>query len=326
MPKQRIGLPTALMHSYYRSFWKPFFEELDLTVVETGPTTKAILNKGIRYSVPEICAPMKIYTGHVVDLLDRGVDLVYVPRFISIKKGDTFCPKFLGLPDMLRHIVPHLGPKILTHHVKGKHDNIGSLKNYLEIGLQFTNSDRKVKQAIKAGYETWMEFRRYCLLENLNCQAANEKVFAEKDISHQNLPLKIGVIGYVYNVYDCVLSMDILNRLRQLGASSVTFEMLKNNEINRRLHGLRKTLFWTFSKNLLGSAYQFFNDPSIDGIIHVTAFGCGPDSFLGKILELDSAKYEKPLMTIRIDEHSGENHLQTRVEAFVDMISQAKTG
>jgi predicted nucleotide-binding protein (sugar kinase/HSP70/actin superfamily) len=171
-----------------------------------------------------------------------------------------------------------------------------------------------------------MKFRRYCLLENLNCQAANEKVFSEKQVSPQDLPLKIGVIGYVYNVYDCVLSMDILNRLRQLGASSVTFEMLKNNEINRPLHGLRKTLFWTFSKNLLGTAYQFFNDPTIDGIIHVTAFGCGPDSFLGKILELDSAKYAKPLMTIRIDEHSGENHLQTRVEAFVDMISKAKTG
>ncbi|MCL6591518.1 MAG: acyl-CoA dehydratase activase-related protein [Firmicutes bacterium] len=324
MSKQRIGLPAALMHIYYRSFWKPFFEELGLTVVETGPATKAILNKGIRYSVPEICAPMKIYTGHVVDLLEREVDLVYVPRFISIKKGDTFCPKFLGLPDMLKHLIPHLGPKLLTHHVKGNQDNIAGLNNYLEIGRKFADSDRKVKRAIKAGYEKWLEFRNYCRLEKLNCQAANEKVFKARQISPADLPLKIGVLGYVYNVYDCILSMDILTRLRQLGADSVTFEMLKDNEINRHLHGLRKNLFWTFSKNLMGAAYQFFNDPSIDGIIHVTAFGCGPDAFLGKILELDSVKYEKPLMTIRIDEHSGENHLQTRIEAFVDMIAKAK--
>lgn len=320
-----IGLPTALMHPYYRSFWKPFFEELGLAVIETGPTTKAILNKGIRFSVPEICAPMKIYTGHVVDLLDRGVDWVYIPRFISIKKGDTFCPKFLGLPDMLKYTIPHLSPKMLTHCLKSKQDNIANFKNYVEIGKQFTLSYSKIKRAINAGHEKWLEFRKYCLLDKYNCQMANEKVFTGKPAVKNDLPLKIGVIGYVYNVYDHTLSMDILNRLYQLGANTVTFEMLGNEEIDQYLRGYKKALFWTFSNNLLASAYRFFSDATIDGVIHVTAFGCGPDSFLGKLLELDSNQYQKPFMTIRVDEHTGESHLQTRVEAFIDMIAKNKS-
>ncbi|HBE78610.1 MAG TPA: hypothetical protein DDW65_12670, partial [Firmicutes bacterium] len=140
------------------------------------------------------------------------------------------------------------------------------------------------------------------------------------------LPLiRIGVIGYVYNVYDNLISMDVLNKLRQLGACPVTFEMLTPKEIDEQLSRFPKTLFWTFSNKLLAGAYHFFEDSSFDGVIHVTAFGCGPDSFLGKILELDSLKYQKPFMTVRIDEHTGENHLQTRVEAFIDMIVKKKS-
>jgi predicted nucleotide-binding protein (sugar kinase/HSP70/actin superfamily) len=74
----------------------------------------------------------------------------------------------------------------------------------------------------------------------------------------------------------------------------------------------------------LAGGYVFLEDSDIDGIIHVTSFGCGPDAFLGKYLELDSEQYQKPFMTIRVDEHTGENHLQTRIEAFVDVITKKK--
>jgi predicted nucleotide-binding protein (sugar kinase/HSP70/actin superfamily) len=147
-----------------------------------------------------------------------------------------------------------------------------------------------------------------------------------KDLKVHDSALRIGVIGYVYNVYDNFISMDVLNKLRQLGADPVTFEMLDQKVIDLQLRKFPKTLFWTFSNKLLAGAYHFFEDPTYDGLIHVTAFGCGPDSFLGKVLELDSANYGKPFMTVRIDEHTGENHLQTRVEAFVDMIAKKASG
>jgi predicted nucleotide-binding protein (sugar kinase/HSP70/actin superfamily) len=75
---------------------------------------------------------------------------------------------------------------------------------------------------------------------------------------------------------------------------------------------------------LLGAGYNFFDDPKIDGLIHVTAFGCGPDSMLGRMLEFTAVESNKPFMTIRVDEHSGEAHLATRVEAFMDMLKRKK--
>lgn len=61
-------------------------------------------------------------------------------------------------------------------------------------------------------------------------------------------------------------------------------------------------------------------DRNVQGLIHITAFGCGPDSIVGKEIEHDFADSGVPFMTLRIDEHTGENHLQTRIEAFTDMI------
>ena len=39
--------------------------------------------------------------GHVMDLKDRA-DYLFLPRLVSVDGRATFCPKFLGLPEMVR--------------------------------------------------------------------------------------------------------------------------------------------------------------------------------------------------------------------------------
>jgi predicted nucleotide-binding protein (sugar kinase/HSP70/actin superfamily) len=320
----KIGLPTALLHFYYRTFWLTFFSELGLEVVESGPTTKEIINLGIKRAVPEICVPMKIYTGHVTKLLADGVDLVYIPRFVSIKRHDSFCPKFLALPDMLKATIPGLEPKLLTHHLVAETDDIATAANYRKLGNLFTDNQALIRDAIERGREKWHLFRNLCCLDGYDCQTANEAILHGRKVTPSHQPLKIGLLGYVYNIYDPLVSMEIIERLRRLGAETVTFEMLKQSALKKQLQRFPRKLFWTFSNKLLASAYHFFEEPDIDGVIHVSAFGCGPDSFLGKLLELDTGRFDKPLMTIRVDEHTGENNLQTRIEAFVDLIAKQK--
>jgi len=81
----KIGIPRALVYFIYFPFWKVFFEELGHEVVESSPTTRAIMDKGVKDTVSDACIPIKIYHGHVEDLIDR-VDYVFVPRLISMRK------------------------------------------------------------------------------------------------------------------------------------------------------------------------------------------------------------------------------------------------
>ncbi|AKL94245.1 hypothetical protein CACET_c07350 [Clostridium aceticum] len=325
----KIGIPQSLLYAYYYPFWKTYFEELGLEVVTTSPTTKAIIDQGVKASVPEICVPIKVYIGHVITLLEEEVDYIFVPRFVSIKKGQFFCPKFMGLPDMIRHSIEGIEEKLIMPFVDTKSDNIAAAFKNNIFGDKLSLSPRQNKQALERAEKVWLEFREYSkkgysILEACSLALDNHPKQQIELLNKEKTDVTIGLLGYVYNIYDPFISMDILEKLRKMGVRIKTFEMLEEKDIENQLRSMSKTLFWTFSDKLLAAGYHFYNDEEVDGLIHVTAFGCGPDSLLGKLLELDSSLYKKPFMTVRVDEHSGENHLQTRIEAFVDMLKRKK--
>jgi len=57
----------------------------------------------------------------------------------------------------------------------------------------------------------------------------------------------------------------------------------------------------------------------------MSAFACGPDSFIGELLQQESARSERkvPFMTIVVDEHTGEAGVLTRLEAFMDVVERS---
>jgi len=321
----RIGIPRALLFHYYGIFWEYFFKELGHEVVISPDSNKEIVDIGIKTAVPEICVPIKIFLGHLKYLiLKEKVDFVFVPRMVSIRKGEIFCPKFMGLPDIVINGSPELADKILTNHIESKTENVSDFKNYISLAHKLNVNEESIKRASRIANIKWLEFRKNTLM-GLSAKDASLKVKEKKELK-KNKPnnVKIAVMGYVYNVYDPFLSMNILDKLSDLKVDYITFEMLDNKTIYKQISHLKKQLFWTFSNKLLGAGYYSLKNPSCDGLIHLTAFGCGPDSFLGKLFEIESDIRQKPFMTIRIDEHTGENHLQTRIEAFVDLLKRKK--
>ncbi|MFW6035727.1 MAG: acyl-CoA dehydratase activase-related protein [Halothermotrichaceae bacterium] len=329
MSKVKIGIPKALLYTYYISFWKPFFKKLGMEVVIPGNTNKQMVDIGVKNSVSEICVPIKVYIGHTLNLLEKDVDYIFVPRFESIRKNRFFCPKFMGLPDMIKHGVKKVKDKLLSCSIKTETDDISDYRNYLSLLNKLDVTEKEVKNAAVYASEKWNKFRSY---NKMGYTAVEANQMVEKDVSvkdskqfEHNSNIKIGLMGYVYNLYDDFISMDITSKLRDMGIDFITFDMMEEKELEESIAHMHKKLFWTFSNKVLGAGYKLFHSDSIDGIIHVTAFGCGPDSFLGKLFELESDKTGVPFMTIRIDEHTGNNHLQTRIEAFIDMLKRKKS-
>ncbi|MGI5892264.1 MAG: acyl-CoA dehydratase activase-related protein [Bacillota bacterium] len=321
----KIGIPRALLYYYYFPLWNRFFKELGCEVVVSPITNKKIVNQGSKVSVPEICVPIKIFNGHVLELNEMGVDYIFAPRMITIEKGKTFCPKFLGLTDMLRYTFPEFQHKFIVPCIKGKTDWDMSVKLLLEDPFLSQYSALQLKRAWKQGVLEWQKFRAinrlgYTLEESLSLYDKDGMPQAKE----RNEDVSIAIIGYVYDMYDQFVSMEAVKKLAAMGVNVYTFEMLEQEYIDKYIKPMKKSVFWTFSNKMFGAGMHYYEDPKIDGLIYLTAFGCGPDSLIGKILELDSDNYGKPFLTMRVDEHSGENHLQTRIEAFVDMLKRKK--
>ena len=75
---------------------------------------------------------------------------------------------------------------------------------------------------------------------------------------------------------------------------------------------------------MTGAAGHYLKSDSIDGLITITAFGCGPDSLMIEDIKRKSRNFNKPLLNLTIDEHTGEAGFVTRLEAFCDMLYRKK--
>lgn len=137
---------------------------------------------------------------------------------------------------------------------------------------------------------------------------------------------RIALIGHPYNVYDKYVSMDIITKLKKFNIDVVTVEMVCQKDINRQSSMLNKPMFWNYGRNAYGSALHLASESNISGMIFITSFGCGIDSFVNDFIErLLRRKSQIPFINITIDEHSGEAGFDTRLEAFVDMLRWRRT-
>ena len=111
MKKIKVGIPYALYFYEYYPLWEEFLSRLGVEVILSKPTNKNILDLGIRSSLSEICLPVKVFIGHVLSLTEQ-VDYILIPRMVCIEKGAFFCPKIIGLPDMVKASIPSVSPVI----------------------------------------------------------------------------------------------------------------------------------------------------------------------------------------------------------------------
>ncbi|NMA87452.1 MAG: hypothetical protein GX968_09015, partial [Tissierellia bacterium] len=100
----------------------------------------------------------------------------------------------------------------------------------------------------------------------------------------------------------------------------ITAEMVE--EIISRYYAsiLPKRMFWSQGQKIVGSTFCLIDRNAIDGIIYISAFGCGIDSVLIELVENRAKEKSIPFTLITIDELTGEAGVNTRIEAFLDML------
>jgi len=309
-----VGIPQALLYYKYYPLWSTFLEGLGAEVVVSNETTKKTINAGTLVAENELCLPVKVFFGHLIDLRDK-VDALFIPRVVSVEEEAYTCPKFLGLPDLSKALDAPL-PDIFEPTLNARLGRRRYYESIFDFGKQFTNSKLKVWRAWRAGVAEQNAFQKK-LLEGLTPTEAIAGV--EKQAVAGDL--KIGIAGHPYNVFDPYINLNLIKKLKQWGAQVFTEEMIPHRVLEREAGRLPKKLFWSYEKEVVGAAFHWMNTKSVDGIIYILSFACGQDSLIQVLLETEAKKSgDVPLMSLVIDEHSGEAGLITRVEAFIDML------
>ncbi|MGD8399514.1 MAG: acyl-CoA dehydratase activase-related protein [Bacillota bacterium] len=312
----KIGIPHSLFAAYHLPYWRKLLSGLNLEIVMSEASNKTIADLGSKLLPHEFCIPVKVCVGHIVKLMEQKVDLILLPSMNSGNRDNFFCPKLIGLSDIVKHTVGLdenccFAPEI----------NCNGLQiNMTKLPQQKITSPSRFKQIESQANRYWQQFLRQCRTDKLTLSAMNRL----PKTNQSGCGITIGLLGYAYVLYDPFISKGVFRKLIDLGGTIRTWEMVEPVVIAANLKTLKRPLYWNFSKIVFGAGLAFLKGPEVDGVIYVSTFGCGPDSIVTKLLSIEAGKLQKPLLLVNLDEHSESGHLQTRLEAFVDMLAERK--
>ena len=152
--------------------------------------------------------------------------------------------------------------------------------------------------------------------------ALQGKVFIENQT--KEYPISIALIAHGYNIFDERASMKIFDKLEKMDVKVYSSLQLSKEQMDDGIKALGQDMYWANEREMTGAAGHFMKDNKIDGMITVTAFGCGPDSLMIERITRKAKRFNKPLLNLTIDEQTGEAGFITRLEAFVDMLFRKK--
>ncbi|MCX8015146.1 MAG: acyl-CoA dehydratase activase-related protein, partial [candidate division WOR-3 bacterium] len=284
----KIGLPRALFYFRYGKFWEQFFLNLNINVVVSPQTNQQILDIGVKKVTSEICLPIKIICGHI-EWLKGQVDAIFLPRITQLNHGLYTCPKMIGIVDIARMQVGNLctimAPQIRNHF----------LSSHFWFGISLVNNPWSVHKAITKALP----------------------FLAHRPSIISNHRPKILILSHFYNLSDEFISQDIIRTFKNQGFMIVTKEDLPIKILNRN-NGFSKNIRWVYERELY-NAFQYSLD-KVAGICNIISFGCGPDSLISEIMQIQAQNHNIPFLQIVLDEHTSKTGLITRLEAFSEII------
>lgn len=321
-----IGIPRAM--SFYNNypFYYGFFTDLGIKIVLSDITTKQTMSAGAGLVVTETCLPIKVYIGHILNLLSKGVDKIFVPSLQSIDHKIYNCSKIRGLPDLVRNVVKQ--PFTMIEATLDKSEKNQGLYEFLAEAVKpFGITDKAlIKKASKAGWRCYNNFHVMSKSGMPYAKALSYALQGKVVISGKNkeYPIAVALVGHGYNIYDERVCMKIFDKLEKMDVKVCTTLQLSEEQLCEGISSLGNDKYWANEDEMTGTAGHFMKDNKIDGVITITAFGCGPDSLMIERITRRAKQFNKPLLNLTIDEQTGEAGFVTRLEAFVDMLFRKK--
>jgi len=307
---KKIGIPRSMYYYDQFPFWYTYLNELGFEVLLSDETNRQIINVGIESRVAEPCFPVTVAHGHVLNLIDRGVDYIFLPNLIDAETNFTetnsyYCPWGQTLCFVLK-TTPRFIPykeKILAPSIRFRQGKKEVNNQFYEVFKKFGINRQKNDRAIDSAYEAWKEFHSKLK------QAGEEAVHMILDENEAAILL----LGRPYNMYDKIVNLNVPDKLRRYyGINVIPMDFLNFDSID--ISDINANMYWNYGRKILQAARWSSQYPNFH-MIYITNFKCGPDSYIKHYVR-ESA--QKSYLTIQFDEHGNDAGIITRCEAYLD--------
>ncbi|MGI6643725.1 MAG: acyl-CoA dehydratase activase-related protein [Bacillota bacterium] len=336
------------------------FEEMGQEVVVPFEPTKGTLDYGTKYAPEFACLPLKILLGTYIEGLERGADTIvasggvgpcragyYAQLHREILASLGYCPEFIVFEPPLSHM------SNLIRNVRALNKNKLSLmsltrliyRTYVEImamdrleqalhrvrprQITLKESDRIYKKGVEMirSAKTVKEIR----------EAGTEAVRLMYRVP-QNPDreiVTIGIVGEIYVLLEPAANLYLETILGEMGAEVrrsmfLTSWFMDNvvvegggRQVKRAAKPYIPELIGGHGQDSVGHTVLYAQE-GIDGVVQLAPFSCIPEIVAKGVLTKVSDDSSIPVLSVFLDEQTGEAGLRTRLEAFTDMLRSRK--
>jgi predicted CoA-substrate-specific enzyme activase len=305
-----VGIPLSMYSYDLLPLWRRFFRDCGFKVIVSEQTNRRTVHMGSECVVAEPCFPIIVAHGHAAELVDQGVDYLWVPNILSaetrfLDNESHVCPWGQTLPYVLRQ-APRFRAwpgRILCPTLRLR-EGPGHLRRALTETVRDLGVPRSVaERAFKTAWEARERFRTSYL------DAGGE---ALDHLIRTGEPGMV-LVGRPYNLHDPGVTISTARKLRDhYGVNVLPIDALPLADIDVR--DVNDNMYWGYGQRILAAAKLVAEHPNLH-IIYITNFKCGPDSFVKGFIRPASGK---PFLTLQFDAHANDAGIMTRCEAYLD--------
>jgi predicted CoA-substrate-specific enzyme activase len=298
-----VGVPLAFsIHSLW-PFYSWFFHSLGVRV----ELSQKIAPEGIARQESNYCFPAEIAHGAIQDVIDRGHDHVFLPHFRDMptleKVRACTCPLTQGLPFYARQAFGLDDHKMLRPLVSLGEGREESRRSFVELAGRLGFSRAEGSHAFDVGlshYERFLAAYR----------ELGRKVL--QDVEQRPDRVHVALLGRPYNAFTRDANMGIPRKLVSQGVTVIPFDMIFDEGAE-----IPPNNYWYYGQQDM-KAVRLVKGMENLYLTWISNFSCAPDSFMLHYVRWMMG--EKPYLVLEIDSHTADAGLDTRIEAFLDIV------
>ncbi len=311
-----VGINKSFLVNGFYPFYAAFFEGIGYRVVLPETPSK----QGIDQRNAAFCYPAELAHGFFYALIHQNPppDVIFLPhvRSIPVENGypmSQVCPFVQGEPfylrsafkNTLKNLKENQGVSVLSPFMDMAKGLEGARTAMTEMAMRMGAS----RQVADAAFDSAIQKQQTCIAQK---KAIGSRILAELAAN----PEKIAVVvfGRPYNAMVEEAHMGIPHKFASRGVLVVPFDFLPYSDEPSKRH-----MYWGMGQLILKAARMVEKHPQLYAT-YITNFSCGPDSFL--ITYFRSIMGRKPSLTLELDSHTADAGIETRIEAFLDIVSQ----
>ena len=312
----RMGILFGLNMYENLPFWFEFFTKLNFEVVLSPESSRQLYIKGQR-TIPSdtVCYPAKLVHGHVLSLIEEGVDAIFYPCMSynfdeGISDNNYNCPVVAYYPDLIAANIPALKGAHYIHEYFGLHRPKDFEKHAAEyFHREFDIPRKETVAAARAAYEAYHAYE-----EDVRRTGQEYIDFARKN----GYPIMV-VAGRPYH-----MDPEINHGINDL-ITGFHFVLITEDSVAWHMDKQSRKVLnqWTYHARMYNAARYVCTQEDME-LIQLVSFGCGVDAITGDEMRSILEEGGKLYTQLKIDDISNLGAVKIRIRSLIAAIEARK--